>query len=342
MTKSDQMPEEEVSLSSAAGAAPPPGAGDMQFDNKKEPDELLQELIKGGASNEDLVDQIIQIPDAQLIPWEECKIPSLGRYYNWTSGMIQVKAWGANIDKILATTRLAQSGQSIDYMLASCCKFPDGFDPTQLLVGDQIFLLYYLRGITHGNVYEFVTTCPNPDCQSTGTFVADLNELAETIVWADEGLGSEPFKVILPYLSKKLGRDIWVSLRYMRVADSQYIVRQRRATNRAVGQGGRARVRRRQQPVPQREVQTGQIDLDDSLMRNLETIVVDILGVTDRFKVRDFVAKLHSSDLAVIREWLRDHSPGIDTQVELNCGECGNEFRVMLPITEAFFRPQIG
>jgi hypothetical protein len=44
--------------------------------------------------------------------------------------------------------------------------------------------------------------------------------------------------------------------------------------------------------------------------------------------------------LAIIREWLRLNSPGIDTQVDLNCADCGQEFRVMLPITESFFRPQ--
>jgi len=343
--KQDPSPEEEVSLGSAAGAAPTPGAEDTKFEAKKK-DGILSKMGKSGMSNEELVDSIIQIPEEQLIPWEECSLPSKGLYYNWTSGTIQVRAWGANVDKILATSRLAQSGQSIDYMLGSCCRFPEGFDPTQLLVGDQIFLLYYLRGITHGNIYEFMTTCPNPDCQTTGTFMADLNELAETIVWADESLGSEPFRVELPYLSDKLEREVWVSLRFMRVADSQYIIRQRRATNRVVGKGGRARVRRRQRPQPQQreqhEVQTGHVDLDDSLMKNLETIVVDVMGVGDRFKVRDFVGKLHSTDLAVIREWLRDNSPGIDTQVELNCGECGQEFRVMLPITEAFFRPQVG
>lgn len=340
MSKKPQQPEEEVALSSAVGAAPPPGADDVKFEDQA--DNTLAELVQSGVTDEELVDSILQIPQDRLIPWEECTVPSKGVYYNWTSGVIQVRAWGANIDKILATSRLAQSGQSIDYMLAQCCKFPAGFEPTQLLVGDQIFLLYYLRGITHGNIYEFITTCPSPDCQASGTFVADLNELAETIVWADESLGTEPFKVILPYLSKKVGKDVWVSLRYMRVTDSQHIIKQRRATNRAVGKGGRARVRRRQRPGPpqQQEIQTGQIDLDDTLMKNLETIVVDVLGVGDRFKVRDFVGKLHSSDLATIREWLRDHSPGIDTQVELNCAECGNEFRVMLPITEAFFRPQ--
>ena len=40
----------------------------------------------------------------------------------------------------------------------------------------------------------------------TGTFTADLNELAETIVWADDSLGTEPFRVVLPYLSKKIGK----------------------------------------------------------------------------------------------------------------------------------------
>jgi hypothetical protein len=238
----------------------------------------------------------------------------------------------------MATSRLAQSGQSIDYILNECCQFPDGFDASQLLVGDQIFLLYYLRGITHGNIYEFVSTCPKPECQESGSYVIDLNELAETIIWANDSLGSEPFKVVLPTISEKVGREIWADLRFMRVSDSQFIIRNRKLDT--IGRSGRAKVRKRQRTQPQ--VDHGEhIDLDDTLMRNLETIVMSVCGVRDKFKIKSFVEKLQSSDLAVIREWLRDNSPGIDTQIELNCASCGTPFKVMLPITEAFFRPQI-
>ena len=315
--------------------------------------EALAESIRGVTDDAQIVDKIIQAPTEHILPWEDVELPSKGLYYDWPNGVIQVHPWGASVDKILATSRLAQTGQSINYLINSCCRFPGGFNPEDLLVGDQVFLLYYLRGITYGNIYEFIITCPNPQCQATSTHTADLNELAQTITWADESLGGEPFKVSLPFLSKTAGRDINVGIRFLRVRDSQIIARNRRTLSRAVGGSSRAKIvqrqRRKKEWVPgdpvggqqeHEETFSQDIPLDDTLTKNIEMVIVDVMGVQDRFKVRQFVEKLHSSDLATVREWLTDNTPGIMTQVEIGCPECGNEFRVMLPITEGFFRPE--
>lgn len=312
----------------AKDAAEKPGASDA---------EIGKLAIPAGASPGEVLDIILHTPTEQLIPWEEAELPSRGAYYDWTTGVVSVRAWGAQIDKILATARLAQTGQSINMMLEHCCRFPEGFKPDQLLVGDQVFLLYYLRGITHGNIYEFIVKCTNPDCGSTGQYTADLNELAKTITWANPALGNEPFRVVLPHLSQQTGRNVDVGVRFLRVDDAQGMIRARKAQNRIAGMGTRARIRQ-QMSEPRSQVES--VTLDDTIMQNLETIIVDVMGIADRFKIRQFVEKLHSTDLAVIREWLRDNSPGIDTQVDLNCAECSQEFRVMLPITESFFRPQ--
>ena len=74
--------------------------------------------------------------------------------------------------------------------------------------------------------------------------------------------------------------------------------------------------------------------------KNLEVLIVEAQGSTDRFKIRQLLDRMHSSDIATIREWLADNSPGIETRIDIGCAQCGNEFKVMLPITESFFRPQ--
>ena len=330
MSKDKQV--EEVSLSSIQNAdvVQPP-------QSRVEPPPAFQ-AVSNTVTNEQLLETVLAAPVEQLIPWEDVELPSRGLYYGWTSGVIQVRAWGAQVDKIMATQRLATTGQSINMMMEQCCRFPDGFTPNLLLVGDQVFLLYYLRGITHGNIYEFATKCPNQDCGATGQFTADLNELAQTITWADAALGSEPFRITLPYLSKQVGRNFDVGVRMLRVDDSQYIMRNRKAQNKIIGMGSKAKVMPKVQK--QQPARVERIDLDDTLMQNLETIIVDVMGTTDRFKIRALVGKLHSSDLAIIREWLREHSPGIDTQVSVTCAECTTEYRLLLPITESFFRPQ--
>lgn len=335
---SKDIREEEVPLS---GAKPVLGSQSTQL---HEPEMVAKEgqlvgLIKDATTNAEIVDIISAASNEQLIPWEEAELPSKGLYYGWSSGVIDVKAWGTRVDKILATARLVQSGQAIDKVFAECCRFPGSFDPVDLLVGDQVFLLYYLRGITHGNIYEFFTTCPDKQCQHPSSHSIDLNDLVSTITWANPVLGPEPFKVVLPYFSRQTGREISVSIRFLRVRDAQGIQRQQKAREMATG-GSRVRVKPRERSVQPIQESRDNIPIDDAISQNIETVIADVMGVTDRFKIRSFVEKMHSSDIATVRDWLTDNTPGIETMIDLQCAQCGETHRAMLPITESFFRPQ--
>ncbi|MEE8578022.1 MAG: hypothetical protein V3T31_12265, partial [candidate division Zixibacteria bacterium] len=131
--------------------------------------DVSDKIKKDTASATDLLDQVLNIDEDEFIPWEDITLPSHGAYYKGgiPNGIVRVKAMGIHAEKILATQRLAQSGQSIDYLFRRCVQFPkvDGkeVDPADLLAGDRIFLLYVLRGITHGNIYEFMLKCPSCD-----------------------------------------------------------------------------------------------------------------------------------------------------------------------------------
>jgi hypothetical protein len=295
-----------------------------------------------GDNTDEFLDKLLQIPHDQLIPWEDCYLPSKGLYYDgaWEGGIVKVRAMGQTAEKILATQRLAQSGQSIDYLFRECCRFPDGFDPVNLLLGDRVFLLYFIRGITHGNIYEFAFTCPNQECQSVSTHVYDLNELAGTVTWASEALGPEPFRINLPYLSEATKRDLWVSVRFLRTYDANDILARRRAKDKTrVRPGNSVRTRGRQRPMDIAQQRQQMQQLDDTISENLEKVIVDVMGSTDQLKIRQFVAQMHAQDTATVREWLRENTPGIDNSVIVGCPDCNTEHTVELPITEAFFRP---
>jgi predicted Fe-Mo cluster-binding NifX family protein len=247
----------------------------------------------------------------------------------------------------LATHRLATSGQSLDYLLRNCCRYPanaDGsaFDPLDLLIGDKMFLLYYLRGITFGNVYEFVLNCPK--CEKVSTHIYDLNELAKTVVWADDTIGQEPFKVSLPYLSKVTGRDIWVEVRFLRSRDMSQMLsmmrQKKKVFNQSTVRAGNQQPKR-QSPFARRAAQQEMdVMLDETVSENIEQVIVSLLGEKDRMAIKSLVQKLHSTDTSTIREWLKQYQPGIESTIEVDCKECGETFKSELPITESFFRPQ--
>lgn len=296
-----------------------------------------------GDTTDQFLEKLLQTPHDQLIPWEDCHLPSRGLYYdNWPDSTVKVRAMGQTAEKILATQRLAQSGQSIDYLFRECCMFPENFDPINLLLGDRVFLLYFLRGITHGNIYEFAFTCPNEDCAAISTHRYDLNELAQTIVWANDAMGNEPFRVMLPYLSEAYNRDVWVSVRFLRAYDANDIIARRKTKRTAIAKPGGVRTRMRQQgqgPLNVQQQRQQNQQLDDAITDNLEKVIVNIMGAGDQLQIRTLVKNMHAKDTATIREWLRNNSPGIDNTVLVGCPECNQEHTVELPITESFFRP---
>lgn len=296
----------------------------------------LESIVGPGASDAELVEALLGLPSERLIPWETCAIPSSGFYYGWPTQVVEVRAMGQKAEKILATQRLAQTGQSMDYLFRECVRFPDpSFDPMDLLVGDRVFLLYYLRGITHGNVYEFAMTCPNPQCERTSTHTYDLNDLARTIKHANPSLGEEPFKVTLPYLTHSTGRDFWVGVRFLRGRDTSNMLAMRRTKKRAFAAPSVRAGKEARNPF----AQPRDTPIDDTLTENLQMVIVSIMGNQNRGVINHFVSEMHATDTAAIREWLRDNSPGIDSTVTLNCPECGQEFTIELPVTESFFRP---
>jgi hypothetical protein len=287
------------------------------------------------AEQKSLLDDFLSRPTEQLIPWESIKLPSEGVYYGGAvpNGTVEVRAWGIQTDKILATPRLAQTGKSFDYILKSCVRLPNDFDHLNLLVGDRIFMLYYLRGITYGNMYEFLVECSKEECGKTWTESYDMNTLRSTIIKPNPDIGLEPFKVVLPFVSEQLKQEFWVSIRLLRGYDLNAMMNQKqiKRTLRPT-----ARVRSRTTRMPQvEELQT----LDKTIEENLRMVMVDAMGDKSPDKIEKFVERMHAKDTATIREFLKENSPGIDTSIEVTCPDCGNTMTMDLPITESFFRP---
>ena len=305
--------------------------------NAARPDQSLTDSLSGTQTAEELLDAILNIPQDRLIPWEEIPLPSKGLYYDGQipGGVVKLKAMGTHADKILATARLAQTGQSIDYLLEHCVQLPNKFPTSELLAGDRTYLLYALRGITHGNNYEFMIACPN--CEAMQNCAYDLNELGNTVTFGRPSI-REPAKVVLPYLSEISKKECWVTVRFLRGKDISALAQRQRFNKRVGGATIRPGVRPSGAGGPNRPTHKP-ITVDDTLTENLNLIVTSFMGIENPAKIAQLVAGLHSSDTAAIRELLRKNSPGIDTTITVKCIDCDTEFRTELPITESFFRP---
>jgi hypothetical protein len=300
---------------------PPSPWTNLKFEPK------IKQMNMGASADADVLKALLDGDEA--MPWEPVTLPSLGLYYKdlIPGGVVEVRPMGIDTDKILATQRLAQSGKALDYLFKKCIKLPPTFDPLDLLAGDRTFLLYYLRGITHGNIYEYALECTNKECGLTATYSYDMNNLAFKIQRAREDLGPEPFKIELPYLSKVVGKAFWVKARLSRGHDVLKMTNQ---------MGVKARMKR---GAAENKDSNDPLGVDESISQNLYDVITEVMGDKSPTTIKRIIDKLHSMDNATIREYLNDVSPGIDTRIKTTCETCGNEMSMDLPITESFFRP---
>jgi len=319
------MADKEISL---------PGQSGQPQENPKPSEASAQApQLAPGASAADVIGFILSKSQEELLPWEEITLPSQGLYYGGklSGGKVRIRPMGLMSDKILATPRLAQTGQALDEVYKRCVDLGD-FDPLDLLVGDRVFILFVLRGITHGNIYEFMIKCTNEACEANSTHTYDLNQTSLTVKPPKHM--SEPIRVVLPYLSEFTKREVYVDVRFMRGRDTQIMTQKRKFVEKAVGQSARPK----SQNEESRKMSRSTL-IDQTIEENLNLLISSVNGQTDRHMISQFVTKMHARDTATIRTIIRDEAPGLDTEIRVTCPECGTEIEMELPITDSFFRP---
>lgn len=280
----------------------------------------------------DVVDYLLTTNQDELLPWETVQLPSLGYFYgdNIPDGKVQVRPTGLTADKILSTQRLVQSGKALDHIFQRYVRLPNNFPPANLLVGDRTFLLFYLRGITHGNMYEFSVECSDESCKAKSFHTYDLNYMADNIKYPQHK--QEPIRIPLPYLTAKLGADVWVEARFMRGHDLMTLDKKDKLQERVVGSVRSAKTGRSM---------SRSNEINRRLEQSMYLLITSINGNTDLGKVHKIISeKMSSNDIQMINSELDRYSPGVDLEVTVDCPECGNEMTMQLPLSESFFRPQ--
>lgn len=272
-----------------------------------------------------------------FLPWENVDLPSKGLFYNnMPDGTIKVKPMGADVDKMLANQRLVGSGEIINKIIEACVQLPDNMTIDDLLIGDEYFLLYYLRGITHGNEYEFVSECPHCDVKSTYEY--NLNDLQKTIKNPNPEFLVEPMQVRLPALSEKTKQEVSALIRLIRVADIRNMassakdkivdpIRKAKARNKGTSDSG------------VKTVNSSEL-YNNSMHMQVVGFVVNGQKYMDNRK-NQLIEMLQQKDTATIRVFIESVSPGIETSIEVTCQnkDCGKVYNINLPLSENFFRP---
>jgi hypothetical protein len=241
--------------------------------------------------------------------YEEIELPSKGRFYDGTNGpengVVSIRPMTGEEEQILATPRFVRKGQAINMIFQRCLK--EQYRSEHFLTIDRTYLLIYLRGISYSPSYDVELKCPH--CSAKFGTTLDLNSLY--VEPCPDTYGPD-LQDVLP--TTKLP----FSYRLSTGKDEQEITDYRDRRIKAFGDAA----------------------ADDTLTYRTAMLLGDIDGLTNKGELQILLKNLPISDVSYIRNCINEPPFGVDTNIEIVCPSCLEDFEVDLPLEANFFFPR--
>lgn len=240
--------------------------------------------------------------------FERIKLPS--RFLGYADlgvpvdGTIGVKQMTVTEEKILSTARLLRNGQALDKIFENCTL--ENIDPNKLFSPDRNYLLFFIRGISYGSLYDFKAKCPG--CEASFDEEIDLDELP--VVAAEDGF-DDTIHLVLP----DSGLNVWH--RVATGADEKKIQKHREFMIKGFG---------------------NEFTDDTIVFRNV-LLTKRVEHFEDQHSIERIVANLSIRDSNALRDSINNPPFGVGTKITMTCPFCFNGWEMELPIDANFFFP---
>jgi len=262
-----------------------------------------------------LTEDTQESPFSFVVPTEFVELPSGGRFYPeghplHNESTIEIKQMTAKEEDILTSRSLIKKGIALDRVLKSLIVNRQ-IDPDSLLIGDKNAIVVATRVSGYGNEYTTAVTCPA--CTKAQDFTFDLND--SEILTGEEGLElgvvnneDGTFNVALP----KTNVDITFSL--LNGRDEKRLIKLSESKKRKK-------------------------DGEKNISLQLRTIIKAVNGDDDPELILYLAENMPSADSRHLRAAYRATNPDLDLTQEFECGECGHEQEMEVPLSAEFFWP---
>lgn len=245
------------------------------------------------------------VPDQYKVPYDVIELPSQGLLYENKKSTVKVEYLTAYDENILTSPNLINSGKALDVLLEK--KIKDlGFDTKELLSGDRMAILIYLRTTGLGNEYEQMVF------DSSGKMVKatiDLTEVkTKTLTVKPDELYE--FDFILP-LSKKN-----IKFRLLTQKDEDQI-----------------------SEIDEKLMEkNGDVSTMNSL--RLERCIMEIDGDRDKMKISHILKNLTLLDVRKFNKYVTEIEPGLDLNVTARTLG-GESISTFLRFGRSFWNPEV-
>jgi len=247
------------------------------------------------------------------VPVETVPLPSRGLLYNPDSTLynretVPIKAMTAYEEDILSSQALIKEGSVITNLIKSCVT-DKSFDVNDLTLGDRNALMISIRITGYGHDYKVSFDCEN--CGAKNRATVNLSELRINRL----GLkpiqeGKNEFSYTLPVSKKK------VHFKFLTMKDEI----DRSSTAKATAS-------------------TLNVKIEKNVTSYLKQTLIEIDGIRDKNKINQFVDVMPAYDSRSLRNFIREHEPGMDMSIQHKCDKCGHHNDAQLPMTSEFFWP---
>jgi len=268
------------------------------------------------------MDKIVNVPKGErkkkkgkfsFTEAEVTPLPSRGLLYKSVTqdpdilnGQIQMYPMTVKDEEILSTNRFLKTGAATRMVIDNCVA--SDIDARDILLYDSNYLLFFLRGISYGNDYNFKLKCSNSSCGMEFEHTVKINELEFEELPEDI---KEPFVVELPKSKYK------VTFVLPRLAHSEEIYNRNRKRKKST---------------------------NSSDQRMVDNLIVTTIKITDPDgndippgDWEEFYESLIGMDRAELNE-KADFSTGVDKLEGVVCPYCESDYSGSIPIGIDFFR----
>lgn len=245
------------------------------------------------------------VPEEYRTPYDIIELPSQGLLYPNRKDKIKVEYLTAMDESILTSPNIIANNKVVDVLLER--KVKDlGFDPSELLEGDRLAILIFLRVTGFGDEYTQVYF--NGD--GVEECVVKLSEVKTkklTVKPDSEGL----FDFELPISKKK------VRFRLLNYKETSEI-----------------------EDMDEQQMKRNNSDISNKSLLMLERQIMSLDGEKDKIKISNMLKHLKIMDTRALKKYISDIEPGVDMNVtgRTHGGESVSTF---LKFNRSFFWPEL-
>jgi hypothetical protein len=244
------------------------------------------------------------VPDEYKVPYDIIELPSQGLLYKNKKSKVKVEYLTAYDENVLTSPNLLNSGKVLDVLIER--KVKDlGFDVSELLSGDRMAILIYLRTTGLGN--EYVQMVFDSD-KNLVEGVIDLTTIKSKTLEIRPDENGE-FDFTLPKSEKN------IKFRLLTNKDENEI----------------------SVIDDKQKEKNGNISINTSL--RLERSIMEIGGERDKMKISHILKTLSIIDIRKYNKYVNDVEPGLDLKTKARTGG-GESVDVFLRLGKNFWYPE--